>query len=316
MKILLTGGAGFIGCHLARRLVAAGEQVLVVDNFNEFYDPGIKRRNWQWVLEAGQATLFENDILDEPALRRIFQEEEPERVIHLAAWAGVRPSLEQPRLYAEVNVTGTVQLLELCRETNVEQFIFGSTSSVYGDGSRVPFCEDDPVSRPISPYAATKRAGELLGFTYAHNFGLPVTCLRFFTVYGPRQRPEMAIHKFTRLIQTGQELPIFGDGTSRRDYTYIDDIVGGVLGALKHPSPFDIYNLGESRTIELRRLISLLENTLGKRSKKKSWPEQMGDMRITSADISKARQYLGYSPSVGIEEGIRYFVDWFHRQAR
>jgi UDP-glucuronate 4-epimerase len=286
MKILVTGGAGFIGCHLARRLLSSGHQVVIVDNFNHFYDPAVKRANWQWVLQGGAAQLYDCDILNAEAMDRVFRIEHPERIIHLAAWAGVRPSLERPRLYAEVNVAGTAHLLELSKTYGIQQFIFGTTSSVYGDSSPVPFSEDDPISRPISPYAATKRAGELLCYTYAHNFAMPVTCLRFFTVYGPRQRPEMAIHKFARLIRDGQEVPMYGDGSSCRDYTYIDDILDGVMGALEYVTPYEIINLGESRTIELRELVKLLEAALGKTARIRTMPEQPGDMKITYADIS------------------------------
>lgn len=311
MRILITGGAGFIGYHLAARLQDEHFDVSLLDNFNSFYDPRLKRQNVLDLQSRGPARLFEADILDVPRLREAFEETRPQAVVHLAAWAGVRPSLENPALYASVNVTGTVNLLQLSRDFKVESFIFGSSSSVYGGSERVPFSEDDPVDRPVSPYAATKRAGELLCHTYALNYSMHITCLRFFTVYGPRQRPEMAIHKFARLIQEGQEVPVFGDGQSRRDYTYVDDIITGVVSALRVNPRYEILNLGESRTTTLAALILQLEAALGKKAVRRSLPDQPGDMRITFADITKARRILGYEPTTTIENGIRRFVAWF-----
>lgn len=311
MRILITGGAGFIGYHVARRLLGLGHEIALVDNFNEFYDPALKRRNVEDLRAEGTAALFEADILDVAALSGAFERTQPEAVIHLAAWAGVRPSIQKPALYAQVNVTGTVNVLELARRAGVQRFLFGSSSSVYGGSTRIPFREDDPVDRPISPYAATKRAGELLCHTYARNFSMDITCLRFFTVYGPRQRPEMAIRKFARLILDGDEVPVFGDGRSRRDYTYVDDIVDGVVAALRPLPGYEILNLGESRTVTLLELIALLEKALGRKAHLRFLPEEPGDMAVTYADVSRARQLLGYRPRTAIEEGIGKFVDWF-----
>jgi UDP-glucuronate 4-epimerase len=311
MRVLVTGGAGFIGYHLASKLLADNVQVALIDNFNQFYDPDIKRRNVADLQRQGNAVLYEIDIMDLEASRRAFAEFRPDAIVHLAAWAGVRPSLEKPMVYTAVNVTGTVHMLELAREFGAQSFVFGSSSSVYGGSPNVPFSEDDPVAEPVSPYAATKRAGELLCYTYAHNYGLPITCLRFFTVYGPRQRPEMAIHKFAQLMSEGKEIPVFGDGSTRRDYTYIDDIVSGITAAIAAKSPFAIFNLGESQTVTLLELIRHLEKALGLKARLKFLPEQPGDMRITYADIRRARQALGYAPRVGIEEGIQRFASWF-----
>ena len=274
MSVLVTGGAGFIGSHVASRLLDQGEKVTVADNFNDFYDPALKRKNIRELQAQGPVEVREVDILDMEGLRTVFAGVRPQAVIHLAAWAGVRPSLERPALYANVNVTGTVHMLELAREFQVPCFIFGSSSSVYGGSQRVPFAETDPADHPVSPYAATKRAGELLCRTYAHNFGMHITCLRFFTVYGPRQRPEMAIHKFARLIWGGREVPVFGDGTSRRDYTYIDDIVQGVLSAVHVNPEFAVMNLGESQTVSLLELIRLIEAALGRQARLQFLPEQ------------------------------------------
>jgi UDP-glucuronate 4-epimerase len=311
MSVLITGGAGFIGSHVASHLLDQGERVIIVDNFNDFYDPAIKRRNVLDLKARGSLDVRELDILDTEGLRRAFDEARPQVVIHLAAWAGVRPSLERPALYSSVNVTGTVHLLELAREFRVPSFIFGSSSSVYGGSRKVPFTEDDPADNPVSPYAVTKRAGELLCRTYSHNFGLNITCLRFFTVYGPRQRPEMAIHKFARLIWEGREVPVFGDGSSRRDYTYVDDIVQGILSSVRVNPRFAVINLGESQTVSLLELIRLLEGVLGRKARLRFLPEQAGDMAITYADISRARELLAYSPSTPVQEGIRRFAEWF-----
>jgi len=311
MRILITGGAGFIAYHLAARLQDEHYEVYLLDNFNHFYDPALKRRNVRDLQARGDARLYEIDILDAERLRRAFAEIRPQAVVHLAAWAGVRPSLENPEIYAGVNVTGTVNLLQLARDFQVSSFLFGSSSSVYGGNERVPFSEDDPVDRPISPYAATKRAGELLCHTYAFHYSMNITCLRFFTVYGPRQRPEMAIHKFAQLIHDGQEIPVYGDGESRRDYTYVDDITAGIVAALRVNPRFEIINLGESRTTTLLALIAELENALGEKARRRFLPDQPGDMKITYADISKARRILGYQPTTPIEEGIRKFAGWF-----
>jgi UDP-glucuronate 4-epimerase len=315
MRILITGGAGFIGFHLAARLIGLGEEIAVIDNFNDFYDPALKRSNVRDLQAQGPVRIFESDILDLAGLQGAFETFHPQAVVHLAAWAGVRPSILRPALYTQVNVTGTANLLEISRRCGVEIFLFGSSSSVYGGSPRVPFREDDPVDRPVSPYAATKRAGELLCHTYAHNFSLPVTCLRFFTVYGPRQRPEMAIRKFARLIASGREIPIFGDGSSRRDYTYVDDIVEGVLASLRLGARFEIFNLGESQTISLLELVSLLESALKRKARLQFQPPQIGDMNVTCADISHARAALGFSPRTPVASGIRMFVEWFRQES-
>jgi UDP-glucuronate 4-epimerase len=309
MRVLITGGAGFIGYHLASKLQHQYE-IALLDNFNHFYNPELKRRNVHDLQRSGPALVHEVDLLDWENLRAAFKESRPEAIVHLAAWAGVRPSLENPRIYSDVNVTGTVNMLELAREFNVQSFIFGSSSSVYGASSRVPFSEDDPVDTPVSPYAATKRAGELLCRTYAYNYGMRFTCLRFFTVYGPRQRPEMAIHKFARLILGDKEVPVFGDGSTRRDYTYVDDIVAGIEAALRLNPVFEILNLGGSKTVTLLELVSELENALEKKANLKFLPPQPGDMSITYADVSRAARILGYQPATGLRAGIRSFVEW------
>ena len=313
MRILITGGAGFIGYHLATALIKKGDAVSLLDNFNNYYDPEIKRRNVRDLEAMGGVTTHAVDILDKDGLRRVFETERPEAVVHLAAWAGVRPSLEKPALYTDVNVTGTVNMLEAAKDFSTGCFIFGSSSSVYGGSYSVPFTEDDPVNRPISPYAATKRAGELLCHTYAHNYAMRVTCLRFFTVYGPRQRPDLAIHKFARLMANDKEIPFYGKGDSRRDYTYVDDIVSGIIAAIEKKYPFEIFNLGESQTISLVELVASLEEALGKKARLLHMPEQTGDMKVTYADISKARKMLDYNPQTQFKDGLRFFVEWFSK---
>ena len=319
-SILITGGAGFIGSHLVDRLLSEGDwQVSVVDDFNDFYDPAIKRANVSVNQKNPNYHLFEADLRDRAALERVFGENKFGCIVHLAARAGVRPSLDQPHLYAETNINGTLNLLELAREHGIRQFVFGSSSSVYGINAKVPFSEDDPVRQPISPYAATKGAGELLCHTYTHLYGTRCVCLRFFTVYGPRQRPDLAIHKFARLISEGKPIPVFGDGTTKRDYTFIDDIIAGVRASIDYvgnydKSDYEVINLGESRTVELRELISLLEKALGARAQIDRQPLQPGDVPQTYADITKARRLLGYNPQTEIEEGLHRFVDWFRRE--
>ena len=312
-NVLVTGGAGFIGSHLVARLLAEGRwRVVVVDDFNDFYDPALKRRNVEPHLGREGFALSEADVRDRAALDGVFRETKFDCVVHLAARAGVRPSLSEPVLYTETNVGGTVNLLELARAHRVKQFVFGSSSSVYGENEKVPFAEDDPIFKPISPYAATKAAGELLCHTYSHLFGMRCVCLRFFTVYGARQRPDLAIHKFARLISAGEPIPVFGDGTTRRDYTYVDDIVAGVRAAMDYEaSDYEVVNLGGSRTVELRELIALLEKELGKKAVIDRQPPQPGDVPQTFADVSKARRLLGYDPRTPIEEGIRRFVEWY-----
>ncbi len=311
MSILVTGGAGFIGSHVLDRLVERGEKVVCLDNFNDYYSPDVKRSNIEQALASGQVELVEGDIRDGDLCRSLMCQG-VESVIHLAARAGVRPSIQEPVLYEEVNCVGTLNLLEAARRTeSVRKFIFGSSSSVYGINSKIPFSEDDPISRPISPYAATKRAGELTCHVYHHLYGLPIVCLRFFTVYGPRQRPDLAIHKFTRLIDAGEAIPVFGDGTSRRDYTYCSDVVDGVLAALERELDFEIINLGCGDPVELRGLIRLIAEALGKEPRINRQPEQPGDVPVTYADITRARRLLGYSPQFPIRQGIRRFVEWY-----
>jgi UDP-glucuronate 4-epimerase len=315
---LVRGGAGFIGSHLVDRLLAEKRwRVTVVDDFNDFYAPQIKRENVRAHEREEAYRLFECDIREREALERVFADEKFDVIVHLAARAGVRPSLREPLLYAETNINGTLNLLELARQRGVRQFVFGSSSSVYGINAKVPFSEEDPIRQPISPYAATKAAGELLCHTYSHLYGLRCVCLRFFTVYGARQRPDLAIHKFARLIDKGEPIPVFGDGTTRRDYTYIDDIIAGVRAAIDYEaSPYEVINLGESRTVELRELIALLEQALDRRALIDRQPMQPGDVPQTFADIEKARRLLGYNPQTEIEDGIGRFVEWFHSTSR
>jgi len=314
-NILITGGAGFIGSHLVDRLLSEGGwQVTVVDDFNAFYDPAIKRANIGTQQSDPNFKLIEADIRNYDALARACTETTFDCIVHLAARAGVRPSLKEPQLYVETNINGTLNLLELARAHGIKQFVFGSSSSVYGENEKVPFSETDPIFNPISPYAATKAAGELICHTYSHLYDMRVVCLRFFTVYGARQRPDLAVYKFAKLISTGAPVPVFGDGTTRRDYTYIDDIISGVRAAIDYDqSAYEVINLGESRTVELRELISLLESALGKRAEIDRQPLQPGDVPQTFADISKARRLLDYNPQTQIEDGIRKFVDWFRQ---
>lgn len=314
-RILVTGGAGFIGSHLVDRLLATGRRVTVVDNFNDFYDPATKRANASAHRGRSDFELVEADISDAEAIDEIFARSEFDAIVHLAARAGVRPSLERPLDYEQTNVHGTYVLLEAARRYRVERFVFGSSSSVYGVNSTVPFNENDTIAQPISPYAATKIAGEAACHVYSHLFGIRVVCLRFFTVYGSRQRPDLAIHKFARLMREGRPIPVFGDGTTRRDYTYIDDIISGVTAALNYDqSMFEIINLGESDTVELGRLIELLEHALDRRAVIDRKPFQPGDVPVTYADISKARRLLGYDPKTKIEAGIEKFAQWFKHQ--
>ncbi|GBD93617.1 UDP-glucose 4-epimerase [bacterium BMS3Abin05] len=311
MQVLVTGGAGFIGSHLSEKLLRRGDFVVVVDNFNDYYDPGIKEKNVIKAKDYSNYSLHKIDILDFDALKSVFDAFRFDAIIHLAARAGVRPSLKNPLLYQDVNIKGTMNLLELTRDYRIPKFIFASSSSVYGSNKKVPFSEHDNVDYPVSPYAATKKAAELLGFTYYHLYGFTFTAIRFFTVYGPRQRPDMAIHKFTALIDEGEAIPVFGDGQSKRDYTYIDDILDGVLKAVEKSEGYNIYNLGDSRTIGLLEMIHTIETHLGKKAKIKWLPFQPGDVPITYADISKARTELGYEPVVLFTEGVKKFMDWY-----
>lgn len=312
-EILVTGGAGFIGSHLVNRLlVEGGWRITIVDDLNDFYSPDIKRATLAQFLDDPAVSFVEADIRNKAAMRDVFAGNAFDTIVHLAARAGVRPSLAEPELYADTNINGTLNLLQLAREFGVKQFVFGSSSSVYGVNCKVPFAEDDPTRNPISPYAATKAAGELLCHTYSHLYNIRTVCLRFFTVYGARQRPDLAIHKFSQLITEGKPIQMFGDGTTRRDYTYIDDIIQGVRAAIDYDGAMhEVFNLGESETTELKRLIELLEDSLGIKAVIDHQSMQPGDVPVTFADISKARRLLGYSPVTKIEDGIPKFVEWF-----
>jgi UDP-glucuronate 4-epimerase len=316
MKVLVTGGAGFIGSHLVEKLLADRQDVTIIDDFNDFYDPKIKRENL--AAFANDVRLHEIDLRDEEKVAGVFRNEKLDAVFHLAARAGVRPSIQHPQLYYDTNVAGTLHLLEAARTTGVERFIFASSSSVYGAARRVPFSEKEHLTQTLSPYAATKIAGEFLCSTYSHLYKMQIVALRYFTVYGARQRPDLAIHQFTRKIYAGEPIDQFGDGTTRRDYTYIDDIIQGTMAALKHDDRpgrtggfFDVFNLGESDTIQLKDLIVAIENALGKKAKINRLPEQPGDMPMTCADITKARELLGYNPKTKFADGLPKFVDWF-----
>lgn len=313
MRYLITGGAGFIGSHLVEQLISRNHEILCLDNFNDYYNPAIKWKNIDAVRHYPNYKMIQGDILDEALLDQIFQQQQFDGIVHLAARAGVRPSVLQPGLYEEVNIRGTLNLLEMAKKYQIPKFIFASSSSVYGNNRKVPFSEMDAVDNPISPYAATKKAGELICFTYSSLYDISVSCLRFFTVYGPRQRPDMAIHKFTKLISRGQEIPIYGDGSAKRDFTFITDIVDGIIRTIEKCDGYNIYNLGESRVVPLMQLIKLIEENLAKKARIKWLAPQPGDVAITYADISKATRELNYQPSVTIEEGIRSFVEWFKK---
>jgi len=311
MKVLVTGGAGFIGSHLSQALLDRDCRVLVLDNFDDFYDPAVKHANLQHCLTNSSFKLIRGDIRDLSVLESLFTDGPIDIIVHLAARAGVRPSIADPIGYYDVNVTGTVSLLEAARKFQVPKLIFGSSSSVYGNNKKIPFAESDNVDFPISPYAASKKAGELLCHTYHHLFGMDITCLRFFTVYGPRQRPDLAIHKFTKLIEAGQPIPVFGDGSMSRDFTYIDDIIAGILAAVDRCAGFSTYNLGESQPIGLNTLIAAIENALGKKALIDRQPLQPGDVQRTFADISLAQAQLDYNPSTDLAQGLQKFVAWF-----
>jgi UDP-glucuronate 4-epimerase len=314
--ILVTGGAGFIGSRLCERLLSDGVKVICLDNFDTFYDPKIKIKNAE-VIAKKFSDLFElvtGDIRNPEQLKEVFQKNKVDFVVHLAARAGVRPSIADPLLYQDVNIRGTIVLLEACKENGIKNFVFASSSSVYGENQRVPFTEKDLDIQPISPYGATKRAGELLCYSYHHLYGMNTACLRIFTAYGPRQRPEMAIHKFTRFIDQGEKIPIYGDGSSRRDYTYIDDLIDGILGVIRHHKGFEIYNLGESQTTSLKELIRLIEETFGKKANFEMLEFQPGDVSVTYADISKAKRMLKYQPKVKMKEGVKRFVEWYKNE--
>jgi UDP-glucuronate 4-epimerase len=312
--ILVTGGAGFIGSHLTDRLLADGREVVVLDNFDPFYDEAAKRRNLEGARKSPRMRLVSGDIRDAAALEAAFDALPIDAVVHLAARAGVRPSIEDPILYASVNLDGTVRVLEACRRRGVSRFVFGSSSSVYGNNLKAPFAEDDPVEHPISPYAATKRAGELIAHTYHHLFGMKVACLRFFTVFGPRQRPDLAIRKFAELIASGREIPVFGDGTTGRDYTYVDDIVDGVVAALDRATGFHIWNLGGAHPVVLKDLIERLARGLGRMPAIRRLPPQPGDVERTWADVSRAKRELAWAPSTSFERGMELFLAWFEAE--
>ncbi len=312
MNFLVTGGAGFIGSHVCERLLHAGHAVWAFDDLNAFYDPELKRRNLRDIQSLAKPFEFvHGDLTEAAAVGTLFASVKFDQVIHLAARAGVRPSLAEPALYQRVNVEGTVNVLEAARRTGVKKLTLASSSSVYGVNAKVPFAESDPIFTAISPYAASKLACEALGHVYHHIYGLDIAMLRFFTVYGPRQRPDLAIHKFAQLISAGKPIPVFGDGSTARDYTYITDIVDGVLACTQKEFGYEVFNLGESQTVKLSQLIELLETALGKQAVIDRQPSQPGDVPITFADVSKARTKLGYHPQVKIARGIPKFIEWF-----
>jgi UDP-glucuronate 4-epimerase len=314
MNFLVTGGAGFIGSHVCERLLLDGHRVWALDDLNDFYDPQVKRRNLNEIQAPAKPFEFvPGDLCDAGRVAELFSSVKFDQVIHLAARAGVRPSLEQPALYQRVNVEGTVNVLEAARKTGVKKITIASSSSVYGVNAKVPFSESDPIFSAVSPYAASKLACEALGHTWHHVYKMDVAMLRFFTVYGPRQRPDLAIHKFTRLIDAGRPIPVFGDGSTARDHTHIADILEGVMACTRREFGFEIFNLGESHTVKLSELIALIEKALGKTAVIDRQPLQAGDVPITYADISKARAKLGYNPRVTVEKGIPLFVDWFRK---
>lgn len=318
--ILLTGGAGFIGSHTAETLLRQGYRLLLIDSFDDFYAPASKRANLRNISRAGSFDLEELDLADYEPLRDLLRRARPTAIVHLAARAGVRPSIQNPRLFERANIQATLNLLECAREFQIKRFIFGSSSSVYGATSRAPFSEDQIECRPISPYAASKLAGELYCYTYAHLFGISCVCLRFFTVYGPRQRPDLAIHKFIALLEAGKSLPMFGDGKTGRDYTFVDDIVSGVVSALQwtgisnYPVAFEVFNLGNSHPVKLKDLIQAIENATGRKAVIEQLADQPGDVPLTWADISKARNLLGYEPKTRLEEGLKRFLQWYREQ--
>ena len=314
MNFLVTGGAGFIGSHVCERLLRDGHRVWAFDDLNDFYDPQFKRRNLREIQTLAKPfEFFHGDLCDTGALAELFSSVKFDQVIHLAARAGVRPSLEQPAFYQRVNVEGTVNVLEAARQTGVKKITIASSSSVYGVNAKVPFSESDLVFSAVSPYAASKLACEALGHTWHHVYKMDVAMLRLFTVYGPRQRPDLAIHKFTKLIDASKPIPVFGDGSTARDHTHVSDILEGVIACTQREFGFEIFNLGESQTVKLSELITLIENALGKKAIIDRQPLQPGDVPITFADISKARKMLGYNPHVKVEKGIPLFVDWFRK---
>ena len=315
MNILVTGGVGFIGSHVCERLLEIGHAVCALDDLNDFYDPAIKQNTLRELQSRAQSFSFVHaDITNRSEVDEVLGSMAFDQIIHLAARAGVRPSLEEPALYQRVNVEGTANLLESAREHSVKKITVASSSSVYGVNSKVPFSEADPIFSAISPYAASKLACEALGHVYHHVYGMDVCMLRFFTVYGPRQRPDLAIHKFARLMHAGQPIPVYGDGNTSRDYTYVDDTVDGVIAATEKEFGFEIINLGESQPIELKRLIELIEKAMGVKAQINRQPAQPGDVPITFSNIEKARNLLGYSPQTKIEDGVPLFTEWFRQQ--
>ncbi len=308
MNILITGGAGFIGSHLSENIIGLGHKVICVDNFNDYYDPAIKENNISGIIDNDNYRLYRADILDKEAVREIFSTSGIDLVIHLAARAGVRPSLSNAALYEKVNVEGTINLLENCREHGIDKFIFASSSSIYGGNKKIPFSETDRVDSPVSPYAATKKSGELICYTYHHLYNISVFAFRFFTVYGPRQRPEMAIHKFCRKILEGIPIEVYGDGTSSRDYTYIDDIINGIINSLEIINGYEVINLGNSKPVGLLKLIGLIEEAIGEKAVIKFGEPQPGDVFTTYADIQKAGELIGYSPETPIDKGVRHSI--------
>ena len=311
MNILVTGGAGFIGSNLCEKLICAGEKIICIDNFNDYYNPKIKEENLRNLEGRANFILYRMDILDREKLEEVFAKHRFDMVIHLAARAGVRPSISNASLYEAVNVQGTINILECCRKYGIGKLIFASSSSVYGGNKKIPFSENDIVDRPISPYAATKKAGELICYTYSHLFNISVYCYRFFTVYGPRQRPEMAIYKFTKLITEEKPIEIFGDGTSSRDYTYVEDIVDVIASNLENVKGYEIINLGNSNPVKVTELIKFIEKAANKKAQVEYGRVQAGDVPVTYADILKAKKMLKYNPKTRIEEGINKFTAWY-----
>ena len=310
-KILVTGGAGFIGSHLSQRLLREGKRLAIVDNLDDFYPAELKRANLEEIKASGRVPILPRRYSRRrETCAKYLPPFKPDAVIHLAARPGVRPSFAQPEAYTSINVLGTTQVLEISRQSGVRRFVFASSSSVYGQSGQAPFREDASITHPLSIYAATKVAGEALAFTYSHAYGLPVACLRLFTAYGPRQRPDLAIRKFAGMILRGEEIPIFGDGTLRRDYTYIDDIVDGILRALNAQGRFDVFNIGNSHPMSIDEMVDALGRALGKTVRRKFVATPPGEMLLTHADLTKSRQALGYSPKVSFEEGIRRFAEW------
>lgn len=321
--VLVTGGAGFIGSHLIERLLIDKKKIILIDDFNDYYDPKIKENNVQEIirtrkqlnLDDNYFQVYRGDITENVWIDKVFNENNIDIIVHLAAMAGVRPSIEMPEKYYNVNINGTLKILEACKERKIKNFIFASSSSVYGNNLKTPFTEIDNVDYPISPYAASKKAGELLCHTYYHLYDISVACLRFFTVYGPRQRPDLAIHKFTKLILNNKEIPFYGNGNTERDYTYIDDIIDGIIKAMnwinKDEKVYEIFNLGESKTISLNQMVQTLEKVIGKRATINKLPNQPGDVNKTFADISKSKEILGYNPKTDFEDGISKFVEWY-----